>query len=307
MKKFFPILVLVAILGLTGCSSTRTEPPSTSVTLVGTYPDDANTPTVLTPDSSTDMVLVDDSEITQSEITTDLFPDTSRYMHDLNIGLIYALKPSLDDYKREHITFIYRGFSNALKNLKEPLTAVNSLLQLDLLSTAKTIGRFAINSTIGLLGTIDVAGSMGIGRDDRDFGQTMGVYGVPSGGFFVMPLYAQTTTRDFSGTIVDSVINPVNYVVSWGVGLFIGVSNALMDLYESYDFILATHESSLDSYATFKTMYLQNRQKKIDEHKLFFRSTAKSPSADIDSDTTASATKSETNTSSDISAYDFDM
>ena len=228
-----------------------------------------------------------------SEITPDLFPQTSRYMHDLNMRLIYALKPALDEYKEQKISPIHKGFSNFLKNLQEPLNAVNSLLQLDFSSTFKTIGRFAINSTAGMFGVMDVAGRMGLKRDNRDFGQTLGVYGVPMGGFFVMPVYAQTTTRDFAGTIVDTIFNPINYYTTWSVGLFLSISTSLMDLYGNYDFILSTNETSIDSYNTFKTMYLQHRKNMIEQHQLFFKDSAPQ--------------KEETNKLGQSYDYDFDM
>ena len=216
---------------------------------------------------------IDQSENTQ--ITTDLFPNTSHYMHDLNMRLVYALKPALDEYKEENISAVHKGFTNFLKNLQEPLNAANSILQLDFVSAFKTIGRFIINTTAGIGGIFDVAGHLGLKRDNRDFGQTLGVWGVPMGGFFVMPIYAQTTTRDFAGTIVDTVFNPINYYTSWGVGLFINVSIELMSLYENYDFIINTNETSVDSYETFKTMYLQHRKNMIEQHQLFFKDSPK--------------------------------
>ncbi len=216
---------------------------------------------------------IDQSENTS--ITPDLFPKTSHYMHDLNMRLIYALKPALDEYKEEKISVVHKGFTNFLKNLQEPLNAANSILQLDFTSALKTIGRFVINTTAGIGGVIDVAGHMGLKRDNRDFGQTLGVWGVPMGGFFVMPFYAQTTTRDFAGTVVDTLFNPINYYTSWGVGLFLDVSIGLMSLYENYDFIIATNETAVDSYETFKTMYLQHRKNMIEEHQLFFKDSPK--------------------------------
>lgn len=228
-----------------------------------------------------------------TSITTDLYPNTSKYMHDLNMKLIYALKPALDEYKEQKISPIHKGFSNLLKNLQEPLNAANSLLQLDIGSTLKTTTRFVINSTIGIAGIFDVAGEMGLKRDNRDFGQTLGVWGVPMGGFFVMPVMAQTTTRDFTGTIVDSVFNPINYYTSWGVGLFVNISINLMSLYENYDFIITTHETSIDSYETFKSMYLQHRKNMIEQHQLFFK--------DVPPE------KEETNELGESYNYDFDM
>ncbi len=230
---------------------------------------------------------------TPTEITPDLFPKTSRYMHDLNMKLIYAIKPAFDEYKEQKIAPFHKGFVNFLKNLQEPLNAANSLLQLDFSSSVKTLGRFVINSTAGVFGIMDVAGKMGLKRDDRDFGQTLGVWGVPMGGFFVMPIYAQTTTRDFAGSIVDSIYNPINYYTSWTFGLFLSVSIQLMQLYDNYDFIISTDETSIDSYETFKTMYLQYRKNMIEQHQLFFK--------DVPPE------KEETNKLGQSYDYDFDM
>lgn len=227
------------------------------------------------------------------QITTDLFPKTSHYMHDLNMKLIYALKPALDEYKKEKISSFHKGFTNFLKNLQEPLNAANSLLQLDFTNAFKTLSRFVINSTAGMFGIMDVAGEMGLKRNDRDFGQTLGVWGVPMGGFFVMPIYAQTTTRDFTGTIVDSIFNPINYYTNWGVGLFLNISIQVMGLYENYDFIITTNETSIDSYETFKTMYLQHRKNIVDKYSLFGPDT--------------STEKEETNKLGETYNYDFDM
>lgn len=214
---------------------------------------------------------IEDEEliIEDNEITPDLFPETSRAMHDFNMQLIYILKPSLDEYKEQKISVIHTGVSNFLKNLQEPTFAANALLQLDFTSAFKTLGRFIINSTAGMFGVMDVAGAMGIKRDERDFGQTLGVWGVPMGGFFVAPVFAQKTTRDFAGLIVDTFFNPFNYVLGWATGLFIDVTTEVMSIYSNYDFIIATNETAIDSYTTFKTMYLQYRKKFTDEYSIF--------------------------------------
>ena len=177
--------------------------------------------------------------------------------------------------------------------MQEPVNAGNAFLQLDFVSGFKTLGRFILNSTAGMFGIMDVAGQMGLKRDDRDFGQTLGVWGVPMGGFFVMPLFAQTTTRDFIGRLVDGIFNPLNNLWGWATGLFIDTTTAVMSIYQNYDFILATNETSIDSYATFKTMFLQNREKMVNEYRIF----GSSPTT-----TTINA-----NTTSGSFDYDFDM
>ncbi|MGN0930007.1 MAG: VacJ family lipoprotein [Alphaproteobacteria bacterium] len=225
-----------------------------------------------------------------NEITPDLFPQTSKAMHDFNMNLVYALKPALDEYKQQKFSVIHKGVVNFLHNLQEPMNAGNAFLQLDIKNGFKTVLRFVINTTAGMFGFMDAAGAIGIKRDPRDFGQTLGVWGVPMGGFFVVPVFGQTTSRDLAGTVVDILINPVNEVFGWATGLFIDSADVVMSVYESYDLIIATNETSIDSYATFKTMYLQNREKKINEYCLFCK--------------TNNGNNSTTDMSSD---YDFDM
>ena len=215
--------------------------------------------------NNTSIKLEDSSDI------KDLFPKTSESIHNFNIKLLYTFKPSLDLYKQQKNNTIHKGLSNFFKNLKEPLTASNSLLQLDFSNTFNSLGRFVINSTIGLLGTIDIASKIGLKKDERDFGKTLSTWGMSSNGFFVSPLYAQTTTRDFTGIIVDSTLNPINFFFSWYLTLFINISSKLFDIYDGYELILSTHETSIDSYATFKTMYLQYRINEINKLKLSFK------------------------------------
>ena len=274
MKRICILLLLSFV--CFSCSSSKTKNPSTN------SPSIENKEKVKTSDDN---------------ITPDLFPQTSRAINDFNMNLVYALKPALDEYKQQKFTVVHKGVVNFLHNLQEPVNAGNAFLQLDFKSTLKTLLRFAINSTAGMFGFMDAAGAIGIKRDPRDFGQTLGVWGVPMGGFFVMPVYAQTTTRDLTGRVVDTIFNPLNSVFGWAAGLFIDVTQASMGIYESYDFVIATNETSIDSYATFKTMYLQNREKKVNEHCIF----CKKSTNDTENDT---GTTEIISISSD---YDFDM
>lgn len=227
------------------------------------------------------------------KVSSELFPKTSRSIHNFNMKLIYALKPALDEYKEQRFAPLHKGISNFLKNLEEPLNASNALLQLDFIGTTKIIGRFVINSTSGMFGFMDVAGAAGLKRDTRTFGQTLGVWGVPQGNFFVIPLFGQTTTRNLTGMIVDLLFNPLNSLIGWEPALFIDASVQVMGIYDSYDFVLSTHETSIDSYNTFKTMYLQHQEKLVDEHKLF--------NTDKKDDT------NEDNNNNKSYKYDFDM
>lgn len=206
------------------------------------------------------------------EITSDMFPETSRSMHRFNMRVMHAVKPDIENYRRAHSPAIHRGIGNFIRNLREPLTFVNAMLQLDLEAAQRAIFRFAVNSTIGLGGAMDIAADMNVKRDKRDFGQTLGSWGVSMGGFFVLPLCAQSNTRDFSGGLIDSyLLDPMDFVLGYPIALFLGLSSAFMGVYDGYDFIIATDEAAIDSYATFKTMYLQNRKEQVDNtHTSFY-------------------------------------
>ena len=102
---------------------------------------------------------------------------------------------------------IRKGLRNFLFNLREPVVFLNYMLQLKPGKAAETVGRFAINSTIGIAGVLDQAKRkpFNLPRRRNGFANTMGYYGVKSGPFFYLPLIGPTTLRDFFGTVVDQV------------------------------------------------------------------------------------------------------
>jgi phospholipid-binding lipoprotein MlaA len=193
------------------------------------------------------------------ESTPDLFPETSRAMHRFNMRIMHAVRPEIDRYRDEHSPTIHGAVRNLILNLKEPITFANAVLQLDFEAASRSIFRFTINSTFGIAGIIDVAGRMNVKRDKRDFGQTLAAWGAPMGGFFVLPIYAQTNTRDFIGGLVDGVLDPMYLITGAPLGLVFDTSDAFISVYEGYDFVISTDEAAVDSYSTFKTIYLQNR------------------------------------------------
>jgi phospholipid-binding lipoprotein MlaA len=132
----------------------------------------------------------------------------------------YRITQQLDDTFVEPVAYAYRdgipgplrdGLGNVVNNLREPNNALNFLLQGKIGKTLETLGRFAINSTFGLGGLIDIAEKPGIGLPFRrnGFGNTMGVYGVGAGPYLYLPLTGATTARDFTGSFLDQLLLPV--------------------------------------------------------------------------------------------------
>jgi phospholipid-binding lipoprotein MlaA len=114
-----------------------------------------------------------------------------------------VLKPVATGY-RNHVPRVIRtGVGNVLSHLAFPTTIVNDLLQLKLKDTLVDIGRFAINSTLGLAGILDPASRFGIARNDEDFGQTLGRWGVPPGPYLVLPLLGPSSLRDGPSLYAD--------------------------------------------------------------------------------------------------------
>lgn len=115
----------------------------------------------------------------------------------------YVLLPLVDGYQYVTPDFVEDGVSNFFDNLGEIPTFLNSVLQAKLGVATKTLGRFVVNTTVGIAGLFDVATPLGIEEQNEDFGQTLGYWGVEPGPYLVLPLLGPSSVRDATGTFVD--------------------------------------------------------------------------------------------------------
>jgi len=118
----------------------------------------------------------------------------------------YVFLPVVRAYEFVLPTFAQTGVSNFFKNLTEVNNLMNSLLQFKFEKVFNTIGRIACNTTVGLGGLIDVATHEGANRENEDFGQTLGFYGLKPGPYLVLPIFGPSNLRDTGGLVVDSVV-----------------------------------------------------------------------------------------------------
>ena len=127
----------------------------------------------------------------------------------------FIFLPIVNGYQAVTPDFLEKGVSNFFDNLFEFITFANAVLQLKVEAAWKTAARFAINTTAGILGTWDVATFTGIERQDEDFGQTLGHYGVGEGPFLVLPILGPSNLRDTTGLVADaalfSVVDPLDF------------------------------------------------------------------------------------------------
>ena len=119
----------------------------------------------------------------------------------------YVFLPVVQAYEFVLPTFVQKGITNFFNNLNEVTNLTNSLLQFKFVKAVNTFGRICINTTVGLGGLIDVATlNDGIQREEEDFGQTLGFYGLGPGPYLVLPILGPSDLRDTAGLVVDSVV-----------------------------------------------------------------------------------------------------
>ena len=116
----------------------------------------------------------------------------------------WALKPVAKGYRKVTPDVVEDGVHNVFRNLGEARNLANNLLQLKMHDAGVDTARFFFNTTFGLLGFFDVATKMGLQRNDEDFGQTLGAWGVKSGPYVVLPLLGPSTVRDTVSLYPDS-------------------------------------------------------------------------------------------------------
>lgn len=160
------------------------------------------------------------------------------------------------------------GISNFLANLRAPLTFLNGLLQGEPGLAADAFARFCMNSTIGLLGFIDVASEFGIEAHREDFGQTLATWGAGSGPYLVLPLFGPSNIRDGAGRIVDSVGDPVAWTTSVAFRTGTAALSVLDFRARNYDALNDLEKNSLDFYAAARSLYRQYRAREIDNDSL---------------------------------------
>lgn len=188
---------------------------------------------------------------------------------------VYGVNWYLDHVFLRPVALTYRagvpeparnGVRNVLRNLKAPVVLVNDGLQGEWTRAETTAMRFLINTTVGLLGILDVAKDMGYPYHDEDFGQTLAVHGAGTGPYLMLPLLGPSNLRDGVGLAVDWALDPFRlYAATQNPGwdpeaLYARTGMTVVDTREELlDPIEEIEASSIDTYAALRTMYHQRR------------------------------------------------
>ena len=173
----------------------------------------------------------------------------------------YVVKPASEAYSEYTPTFLRSGVYNMALNLNEPSTIINHLLQLKFSEAASSTGRFVLNSTIGLLGFFDPASDFGWDRQEEEFGEVLGSYGVGDGPYLVVPVLGPSSIRDEAVDFVDRYYWPLAVIDFWPNLLrsaVIGLETRAA-LADQEQLII----ESVDSYEFVKNAYFQNMNYKV--------------------------------------------
>ena len=182
-------LVLLVILSLGACSTKPVLPE-------GEEP--------IEPRFDADRVLIEGTKTASSDIS-DPWQGFNRSMYRFNYRFDkYVFLPVVRGYQAITPGFMEQGIHNFFRNIQDITTLINSILQFSPEKTGNTAGRLFLNSTLGILGFINVAHE--IPRSDEDFGQTLGRWGVGSGPYLVLPILGPSSVRDGTGTLVDAIV-----------------------------------------------------------------------------------------------------
>jgi phospholipid-binding lipoprotein MlaA len=154
-----------------------------------------------------------------------------------------------------------------LRNLRSPVILANDVLQGDMDRAGNTIGRFLVNTTLGIGGLFDVASDLGIPFHDEDFGQTLAVWGVGEGPYVVLPIFGPSNPRDAVGLASEFFLDPVNiYLDNQDLDYLTYVRGGLTGIdarARSLDTLDQLERTSLDYYAAIRSLYRQHRANEI--------------------------------------------
>jgi len=203
----------------------------------------------------------------------DCFEKINRATFAFNQGLDKAIFKPVAKVYRVLPSPVRSGTSNVLVNLSTLVTIPNNILQGDFKTAGVNAGRFIVNTTLGIVGILDVAQHMGFpDYEKEDYGQTLGAAGIGEGCYLVIPVLGPSTVRDSVGTIANmmggdpwynvTVQNDTQYfsdVDYWGSRAGSGIDFRAKNL-ESFDNL---EKNSMDFYASVRSLYLQDRQQKI--------------------------------------------
>ncbi|HEY0283034.1 MAG TPA: VacJ family lipoprotein [Rhizomicrobium sp.] len=202
-------------------------------------------------------------------LTEDPYEQTNRRIFDFNQKLDqHIARPVAKAYVQILPEPARDGVHNVLTNLSQPVVFANELLQGHVVAAGETVGRVAVNSVFGIGGLIDVASKVDLPAHETDLGITLGKWGLEQGPYLVLPLLGPAPPRDMAGKIGDIFLNPM-YYVSFNGKLYYEAGLATLNVVDlrarNLDTLDSVERTSIDYYASIRSLYLQHRNGKVND------------------------------------------
>jgi len=211
------------------------------------------------------------SENQEAAAADDPLEPMNRYFFDFNQKLDRnAALPAATFYTATMPNPARRGIHNFLDNLGGPVNVVNDILETQFGNAGKAAARFLVNTTIGVAGIFDMATDWGLPARNRDFGETLGGYGVPQGPYLVLPFRGPTAMRDIGGDYIDGFFSPLYYFhVQYTGKQYVGLIKSTIGSVDNRAQNIVTYRdierASVDFYATMRDYYRQRRQRQVED------------------------------------------
>lgn len=171
----------------------------------------------------------------------------------------YVMKPVAKGYRWVMPSFADRGVTNFFSNIDDIGVTINDFLQGKFAQSGEDAARFLVNTTAGIGGLIDVGSMIDLPKHQEDFGQTLGVWGVSTGPYLVLPFFGPSSPRGVGGLMGDAVMNPITYLGGYlSTGLF--ALNATDLRADSLAMEKVADEAALDRYVFFRDAYIARRE-----------------------------------------------
>lgn len=178
---------------------------------------------------------------------------------------IYFLRPVAVGWDFVMPDMVQTSIRNVFANARFPIIFVNDLLQVKPIEAGEDLGRFVLNTTVGIGGIWDPANEFGIIGNDEDFGQTLGYWGVPAGPYLVLPFMGPSSPRDAIGLAADSAMQPYPYFVVWYVSAAITATNVVNTRARYIEEIDENRETALDFYSFQRNAYVSYRENLVSD------------------------------------------
>ncbi len=185
----------------------------------------------------------------------------------------FILKPMAKGYLDITPEAVDTGVTNFFNNIDDIGVTINDLLQFKFIQAGMDMSRFLVNTTIGIAGVMDVATRIDLPKHNEDFGQTLGVWGIPSGPYLVLPFFGPSSPRGTVGLLGDVLADPLTYTLFAGFAVSAASSAAeIVDITDTRAGLMTTskivNEAAINRYDFIKDSYQQHREYLINDGNL---------------------------------------